>query len=192
MATFTGQKAKMLAGELYIASDPELAADHLPAQALLAKFNATATDAEEERRLLLVQLLGRIGEGTMLKPYPRCDCGHNIAIGDRTFVNYDCVLLDCNRITIGNEVQIAAGVHIYTATHPVEAQLRRSGGPVHRLSRRRSQYGGGCRQRGYTQFAVQCGGSRKSLSRHPAPIKIPGPICGQAALASVSPRNKVR
>jgi maltose O-acetyltransferase len=72
-------------------------------------------------------MLGRIGEGTVLKPTLRCDYGHNIAIGDRTFVNYDCVLLDCNRITIGNEVQIAPGVHIYTATHPVEAQLRRSG-----------------------------------------------------------------
>ena len=99
----------MLAGELYMASNPDLAADHLRAQALLAKFNAAATDAEEQRRLLLVELLGRIGEGTVLKPTLRCDYGHNIAIGDRTFVNYDCVLLDCNRITIGNEVQIAPG-----------------------------------------------------------------------------------
>ena len=127
MATFTGQKAKMLAGELYMANDPELAADHLRAQALLAKFNSTAADAEEERRLLLKQLLGRIGEGTVLKPTFRCDYGYNIAIGERTFINYDCVLLDCNRIAIGDEVQIAPGVHIYTATHPVEAQVRRSG-----------------------------------------------------------------
>jgi maltose O-acetyltransferase len=127
MAAFTGQKAKMLAGELYMASDPELASDHLRAQAILAKFNATAADADEERRLLLTQLLGRIGEGAVLKPTLRCDYGYNIVIGDRTFVNYDCVLLDCNRITIGDEVQIAPGVHIYTATHPVEGQVRRSG-----------------------------------------------------------------
>ena len=127
MATFTGQKAKMLAGELYMANDPELAADHLRAQALLAKFNATAAEADAERHQLLTQLLGRIGEGTVVKPMLRCDYGYNIAIGDRTFVNYDCVLLDCNRITIGDEVQIAPGVHIYTATHPVEAQVRRSG-----------------------------------------------------------------
>jgi maltose O-acetyltransferase len=106
---------------------PRLAAEHLRAQALPAKFNATAADADEERRLLLTQLLGRIGEGTVLKPTLRCDYGYNIAIGDRTFVNYDCVLLDCNRITIGDKVQIAPGFHIYTATHPVEAQVRRSG-----------------------------------------------------------------
>ena len=73
MATFTGQKTKMLAGELYMANDCELAADHLRAQALLAKFNATPADADEERRLLLKQLLGRIGDGTVLKPTFRCD-----------------------------------------------------------------------------------------------------------------------
>lgn len=127
MATFTGQKAKMLAGELYMASDPELASDHLRAQAILAKFNATPADAGDERRLLLTELFARFGEDTVLKPTLRCDYGYNIAIGDRTFVNYDCIFLDCNRITIGDEVQIAPGVHIYTATHPVDAETRRSG-----------------------------------------------------------------
>jgi acetyltransferase-like isoleucine patch superfamily enzyme len=88
---------------------PELSSDHLRAQAILAKFNATPADADDERRLLLTQLLGRIGEGTVLKPTLRCDYGYNIFIGNRTFVNYDCLLLDCNRITIGDEVQIAPG-----------------------------------------------------------------------------------
>jgi maltose O-acetyltransferase len=127
MSTFTGQKAKMLAGEMYMASDPELSAAHLRAQAILAKFNATPADADDERRTLLMELFERIGAGTVLKPTLRCDYGFNIAIGDRTFVNYDCLLLDCNRITIGDEVQIAPGVHIYTATHPIEAAARRSG-----------------------------------------------------------------
>jgi maltose O-acetyltransferase len=81
----------------------------------------------KERRALLVSLFARFGEETVLKPTLRCDYGFNISIGDRTFVNYDCVFLDCNRITIGDEVQIAPGVHIYTATHPTEAKVRRSG-----------------------------------------------------------------
>lgn len=127
MATPTGQKAKMLAGELYVASDPELSSGHLRAQAILARFNTTSADAGEERRALLTDLFARFGEGTVLKPTLRCDYGFNIAIGDRTFVNFDCVLLDCNRITIGDEVQIAPGVHIYTATHPIDAKTRRSG-----------------------------------------------------------------
>jgi maltose O-acetyltransferase len=63
----------------------------------------------------------------VLKPWFRCDYGRNIAIGANTFINYDCVFLDCNRITIGREVQIAPRVQIYTATHPLEAAVRRSG-----------------------------------------------------------------
>jgi len=121
------QMQKMLAGELYVADDPELCAAHLRAQGLLARFNATAADAGDERRALLTSLFGRLGEGAVLKPTLRCDYGFNISIGERTFVNFDCVLLDCNRITIGNEVQFAPGVHIYTATHPIDAEARRSG-----------------------------------------------------------------
>ncbi|HOW75694.1 MAG TPA: sugar O-acetyltransferase [Candidatus Competibacteraceae bacterium] len=127
MTTLTGQKAKMLAGELYIASDPELSSAHLRAQALLARFNATPVDAADERHRLLTELFARWSQETVLRPTFQYDYGFNITIGDRTFINFDCVFLDCNRITIGDEVQIAPGVHIYTATHPLEAKARRSG-----------------------------------------------------------------
>jgi len=127
MAVFIGQKAKMLAGELYQASDPELQAAHLRAQAILAEFNVTPADAGDERYRLLGSLFARLGEGTVIKPLLRFDYGFNIAIGARSFVNFDCVLLDCNRITIGDEVQFGPGVHIYTAAHPLDAGLRRSG-----------------------------------------------------------------
>jgi len=75
MAPLTGQKAKMLAGELYVANDPELHAAHLRAQALLAKFNVTPAGADAERRALLTELFARFGEGTVLKPTLRCDYG---------------------------------------------------------------------------------------------------------------------
>ncbi len=127
MSSFTGQKAKMLAGELYQASDPELQAAHLRAQALLARFNATPADADEQRQSLLTALFARLGEGTVIKPLLRCDYGSNIAVGARSFMNFDCVMLDCNLITIGDDVQFGPGVHIYTAGHPLEAALRRSG-----------------------------------------------------------------
>jgi maltose O-acetyltransferase len=123
----SGQKAKMLAGDLYLASDPLLTADHLRAQAILARFNASRADEAAFRSELLTELFGHFGEGAVVKPTLRCDYGYNISIGARTFVNYDSVLLDCNRIIIGEEVQIAPGVHIYTATHPVDAMTRRSG-----------------------------------------------------------------
>lgn len=117
----------MLAGELYRSDDPELAAAHLRAQALLARYNATEATAVSERRELLAELCDRVGTGVVVKPTLRCDYGFNVAIGDRTFINYDCVMLDCNRITIGHDVQIGPGVHIYTATHPLDAATRLSG-----------------------------------------------------------------
>lgn len=117
----------MLAGDLYVADDPELKTAHLHAQQFLAQFNATPADAERERRRLLTALFARLGDATVIRPTLRCDYGFNIEIGARTFINYDCVLLDCNRIKIGDEVQIAPGVHIYTASHPLDARQRRSG-----------------------------------------------------------------
>lgn len=129
------QKELMLAGELYMASDPVLRSDYLRAQDILARFNATVPLQGHERLTLLQELMGSFGEGSVLLPTLRCDYGYNISIGARTFINYDSVLLDCNTITIGEEVQIAPGVHIYTATHPLDAQARRSGAeyalPVH-------------------------------------------------------------
>ena len=121
------QKARMLAGQLYHAGAPELVAAHLRAQDILATFNATTAQETAKRRELLTWLLGDLGEETVIKPSLRCDYGFNIRIGARSFLNYDCVLLDCNTITIGDEVQFGPGVHIYTAGHPLDAATRRKG-----------------------------------------------------------------
>lgn len=121
------QKERMLAGELYLADDPELAADYSRAQRILAEFNAVPGDDVLNLKRLLEQLLGALGNDAIVKPPFRCDYGMNISIGARTFMNYECVLLDCNTITIGEEVQIGPGVHIYTAAHPLDARTRRSG-----------------------------------------------------------------
>jgi maltose O-acetyltransferase len=121
------QKDLMLAGELYRADDPELTAAHLRAQGLLDRFNQTAATDEPGRRALLTQLLAAFSPGAVLKPPLRCDYGFNIRVGPRTFINYEAVLLDCNRITIGADVQIGPGVHIYTATHPLDLATRVSG-----------------------------------------------------------------
>lgn len=120
-------KQRMLAGELYIADDPELKADALRGQDLVERFNASSAHDAELRTRLLRELLGSMGENTIIRPRFQCDYGGNIHIGAGTFVNFDCVFLDCNIITIGDDVQIAPGVHIYTATHPVEAATRIAG-----------------------------------------------------------------
>lgn len=121
------QKELMLAGELYLASDQELSQEHLRAQKTLAMFNATDASEASKRIVLLETLFGKTDETVVVKPTLRCDYGYNIFIGARSFINYDCTLLDCNIITIGEEVQIAPSVQILTATHPLDAVARRSG-----------------------------------------------------------------
>ena len=120
-------KNRMLRGELYIADDPELAADNARAQGLLDRFNATTHDERDERPRLLCELLGSVGENVVIRPPFRCDYGSHITIGAGTFVNFDCVMLDCAPITIGAACQIATAVQLLTPTHPIDPGPRRSG-----------------------------------------------------------------
>jgi maltose O-acetyltransferase len=120
------EKEKMLAGELYIASDAELTAERRRAREVLHRFNAASPDESEDALALLGGLL-ELGEGTVVMAPFQCDYGYNIRIGRGGFVNYGCVFLDCAPITIGDHVQIATGVQLLTATHPVDAATRRAG-----------------------------------------------------------------
>jgi maltose O-acetyltransferase len=120
-------KERMLRGELYIADDPDLKADNARAQRLLDRYNATLDGEQDERDRLLRELLADVGEGVVVNPTFRCDYGCYIAIGARTFVNYDCVMLDVAAIAIGEACQIAPRVQLLTATHPVDPGPRRAG-----------------------------------------------------------------
>ena len=120
-------KQRMLRGELYEFDDPELAADFARAQELLERYNATRHIEQDLRDSLLRDLLGEVGEGVVVRPSFRCDYGRYIAIGARTFVNYDCVMLDAARIRIGTACQIATCVQLLTATHPIDPTPRHDG-----------------------------------------------------------------
>src|SRR5215207_4338933 len=117
----------MLAGEPYSGQDPELVAEHLRARRLLERFNASLADEEALRQAVLRELFAAFGEGAVVRPRFGCDYGSNIRIGRRAFINFDCVMLDCNTITIGDDVQIGPAVQIYTADHPLDPAVRRSG-----------------------------------------------------------------
>lgn len=121
------QKDRMLRGELYLASDPDLVDDHRRARLLVERFNASSVTEAAERNDLLHQLLGGVGEDTEIKPPFQCDYGYQIHIGSRSFINYGAVMLDVAEIRIGDEVQIATGVQLLTATHPLDPEPRRQG-----------------------------------------------------------------
>jgi maltose O-acetyltransferase len=127
-ANVDSMRARMERGELYLADDPELKAANLRAQRLLDRYNAPGfADARPARDALLRELLGEIGDGVTILPTFRCDYGSRISIGAGTFVNYGAIALDVAAITIGAACQIATGVQLLTATHPVDPVARRAG-----------------------------------------------------------------
>jgi maltose O-acetyltransferase len=121
------EKAKMLAGELYAANDPELVGERRRAQRLLAQYNAMSADDPAARLVRLRDLFGAIGDGADIQPRFACDYGYNIRIGRNAFINYSCVFLDCAAIEIGDDLQMGPAVQLYAATHPLDRRLRGEG-----------------------------------------------------------------
>lgn len=120
-------RQRMLAGELYIAADPELAEMNARAQRLLQTFNGSSVEEGDARRAILADLFGAIGPGSEVKQPFYCDYGMHIFAGAGLFANYDCVFLDCAPITIGDRVLMGPKVQLYTATHPFDAEVRAKG-----------------------------------------------------------------
>lgn len=118
----------MLAGELYIASDPQLAAERLRARKLLAEYNTSSPDDPAARRRILDELLGSVGERIDIEPPFYCDYGSQIVAGDGLYMNFNCVVLDCAEVRFGQSVYLGPGVQIYAAHHPLDA-ARRTAGP---------------------------------------------------------------
>ena len=114
------QRDRMLSGALYQAGDPDLVASRQACQRLLDAFNATGADDDNARRALLRELLGSLGDGSVVLPRFQCDYGTYISIGAHSFVNYDAVLLDCAPITIGDDVLIGPRAQLVTAHHPID------------------------------------------------------------------------
>lgn len=114
------ERERMLGGALYRADDPDLVAGRRACRRLLDAFNATRADDDHARQRLLGELLGSLGDGSVILPRLQCDYGTHISVGARSFLNYDAILLDCAPITIGDDVSIGPRAQLVTAQHPIE------------------------------------------------------------------------
>jgi maltose O-acetyltransferase len=121
------EKERMLAGEPYRPGAPEIQADQAATKVWLVRYNAALALSGDERRAILAERLGAVGEGTVIRPPFHCDYGFNIRLGADVFINYNCVILDVVEVTIGEGTQIGPAVQIYTADHPRDAEQRRAG-----------------------------------------------------------------
>lgn len=118
------QKQRMLAGDLYVADDPELTADARRISEWLVRYNAALALSHAERHALLTEAFGTVGAGVVVRPPFHCDYGYNIRIGEGAFLNFGCIVLDVVTVDIGRNVHIGPAVQILTADHPRDAKLR--------------------------------------------------------------------
>lgn len=116
------EKERMLSGKLYIAKDEELTIMNRKKNILLKEFNDILD--YDRRSEIIKELFGKVGKNYYIEPPLRMDYGCNTYIGDNFYANCELIILDVNKVTIGNNVFIGPRVNIFTAAHPVWAPIR--------------------------------------------------------------------
>lgn len=107
--------------------DPQLASDSRIARRKCQQYNGIPADQEEEKAAFLADFLGGFGEGSVIQQPFQCDLGFEITIGRNVFINYNCVMLDCAPIIIGDNTLIGPNVGLYAASHPLSPERRLAG-----------------------------------------------------------------
>jgi maltose O-acetyltransferase len=120
------QRERMLAGDLYLASELRLVEENTRAIRLCEEYNRASVMDAAGRRRILEDLLGSVGADVTMRAPFQCDYGYQLHIGARTFVNFGLIALDVATITIGEDVQIGPNVQLLTATHPLDPETRRA------------------------------------------------------------------
>lgn len=120
-------KQRMLAGLPYKASGDDLPKEHLECRLKIHRYNQLAPDQTEEQDVLIREIFGKYGKHLEVKQPLHCDYGKNIEVGENFFANYNLTILDVGKVIIGDNVQFAPNVSIYTAGHPIHPKSRNSG-----------------------------------------------------------------
>lgn len=113
---------KMIAGEWYY--PPVLAEKRLRSQTLCAQYNALPPAETAARLAILQELAGSFDSTAVIEQPFHCDYGCNIKMGPRSFLNYNCVMLDCAPITLGEHVLCGPNCSFLTAIHPTDPEER--------------------------------------------------------------------
>jgi maltose O-acetyltransferase len=119
-------KDKMLSGEMYDATDPQLTAERRRARDLCKALNESHDSEQELRERIIRELFGTAGDAIWIEPPFYCDYGSNITLGSKVYFNFNCVILDPAPVIIGSNVLFGPGVQVYTAAHPMNASDRRT------------------------------------------------------------------
>lgn len=121
------QKERMLAGLPYKAWLDGLSEERIKNKLQIYDYNLLRPDEGEKMEVLIKDILGKTGENIFIEQPFHCDYGKNIELGNNFFANYNCIILDVGKVIIGENVQFAPNVAIYTAGHPIHPESRNSG-----------------------------------------------------------------
>ncbi len=121
------EKEKMLGGKPYKAFREELLGERQYAKELLFDYNNLRPNEIEKRNEIIKKLFGKASNNFFIEPPFRCDYGYNIFIGKNFYSNYNCTILDCAKVTIGDNVLFAPNVSLFTAGHPIHFEPRNEG-----------------------------------------------------------------
>jgi acetyltransferase-like isoleucine patch superfamily enzyme len=121
------QKERMLNGLPYKAWLDGLSEERLENKKKIYEYNHCRPDEASKIDELVRDILGKAGANVHIEAPFHCDYGKNIEVGDNFFANYNCIILDVGKVTIGNNVQFAPNVSLYTAGHPIHPDSRNSG-----------------------------------------------------------------
>ena len=113
-------------GYLYLL-DEELLLAHQKAMQITQLLNNTPGTDRKRRMELVQELFGAAGEGSYIQPPFYCDYGCNTYVGKNFDCNFDCVFLDCGKITIGDNVLMGPKVGLYAVGHPIDPVIRNYG-----------------------------------------------------------------
>ena len=122
------EKEKMLAHQMYDANyNKELHDERIAAKELCWEYNQLRPSNEEGQRAVLKKLLGKTGENFYITAPFWCDYGYNIEIGKNFYSNHNCVILDCAKVTFGDNVFVGPNCCFATAEHPLDETERNRG-----------------------------------------------------------------
>ena len=121
------EKEKMINGKPYKAFGEELLGERQHAKEMIFEFNSLRPSEIEKRNQIIEKLFGKVSDNFFIEPPFRCDYGYNISIGENFYTNYNCTILDCAKITIGDNVLFGPNVSLFTAGHPIHFEPRNVG-----------------------------------------------------------------
>jgi len=117
-------KESILKGELVKVTDKFLFEERLKCKDLCFEYNNLKPNELEKRKELLKLILNKTQSKFHIEQPFWCDYGYNIEIGYNFYANHNLVILDCNKVTFGDNVYIGPNCSFYCPSHPLDYKTR--------------------------------------------------------------------